>query len=115
MKDEKLFKIHFLSHMNDLSRDRIINVRLTLAYVLAQYYRSEGPLTMDKEVMEIVKHLKYDVKDVSEILGEIDVEADEEVVRDFTDEKTNKMVGVIIDSLNGEDDLPDLSSSASST
>jgi len=69
-----LFTAHFLHPFCDLQRDRIINVRIALCETLAQHFKSQtgGGLVQEvKELRQMVKHLKLDVKNVSDMLEDV--------------------------------------------
>lgn len=61
-----------------ISRDRIINVRVTMAEYLQHHYRLGSPILMHPEISHVISLMKYDVQDVCSLLSEIDIETDNE-------------------------------------
>jgi hypothetical protein len=68
MQSEDIFIEYFLKSFSDLSRDKIVNVRLTLAEVISDHYKTcngGGIFSYNKEIQTIIRHLQLDNRDVS--------------------------------------------------
>jgi hypothetical protein len=77
MQSEDIFLEYFLSSFATLSRDKIINVRMTLSEIISEHYKTcngGGIFSYNKEIQTMIRHLQLDNRDVSEFVKEIDVE-----------------------------------------
>lgn len=71
MESKDIFETYFLKDFTELQRDRIINVRMALCDTLAHYWRKHpdgGIILQLKPLKLMTKHLKRDVRDVSDLL-----------------------------------------------
>eukprot|EP00347_Sterkiella_histriomuscorum_P006427 403352815 len=83
-KTQDIFKKYLMNEYCQLQRDRIINVRMHLSESLFTHYTTNpngGLVQSERSIRIMIKHLKLDSFDVSEILEEVEVtmmEGDEE-------------------------------------
>lgn len=71
-----MFQRYLLKDFCDLQRDRIINVRMVLSETLANHFltHENGGLVQEiRELRVMIKHLKLDTRDVSDIIAEVTV------------------------------------------
>lgn len=75
MECQEIFETYFIKEFSHMQRDRIINVRMALCDTLSAYWKSHpdgGIIKQNKILRLMVKHLKRDVPDVSDLLEGID-------------------------------------------
>lgn len=85
---DDIFAIYFLKDFQELLKDKVINVRMTLSEAIHEHWKKhpDGGLLNKLTVLRgMVRKLKEDKKDVSEILEEVTVQTEEE-----SDKKKNE-------------------------
>ena len=103
MNNDELFTQHFMSAFCELSRDRVINVRITLSEVILNHYKTNNKncgLFYHHQVQEVVKHLQLDIRDISEIVADINIEEESDGLIQFSVELSQLLVQKTLDSLN---------------
>jgi hypothetical protein len=76
MDCKDIFLSHFMKDFIDLQNDRIINVRMALADAIVSYSKRNQNGNILYEISELkamLRHMKRDVRDVSEILIDINL------------------------------------------
>jgi hypothetical protein len=89
MDHPQLFQEHFEEGFQKISKDPVVNVRMTLAESLATYlYKDSSPLRYDPKVQSVCQALKYDVKDVSDYLLDFNLETESDELMALSREVT---------------------------
>ena len=91
MDSPYLFTQYLLKDFAELEKDRIINVRMALCETLVAHWKAHQPdgglVSSEKQLRLIVKRLKSDTKDVSDILLPIYIQGLDDELDDHIDLK----------------------------
>ncbi|EAR99442.2 protein phosphatase 4 regulatory subunit 1, putative (macronuclear) [Tetrahymena thermophila SB210] len=60
MMYDKIFKEYFMDAFEALSKDKVVNVRISLAHAVSQHIKQNGPLKEDPKILQIVEQLSKD-------------------------------------------------------
>jgi len=72
MKDEEIFKAHFLESFLELASDKVSNVRVSVAKTLLHLYQEKRKLCGDPQIVTLIKKMKDDQsRDVRSIIDSI--------------------------------------------
>jgi len=72
MKDEEIFKAHFLESFLELANDKVSNVRVSVAKTLLHLYQEKRKLCGDPQIVTLIKKMKDDPsRDVRSIIDSI--------------------------------------------
>ncbi|KAL4508405.1 hypothetical protein ABPG72_003709 [Tetrahymena utriculariae] len=60
MMYDKIFKEYFMDAFEALSKDKVVNVRISLAHTVSHHIKQNGPLKDDPKILQIVEYLSKD-------------------------------------------------------
>ncbi|KAL4456953.1 hypothetical protein ABPG74_014591 [Tetrahymena malaccensis] len=60
MMYDKIFKEYFMDAFEALSKDKVVNVRISLAHAVSHHIKQNGPLKDDPKILQIVEQLSND-------------------------------------------------------